>query len=245
MKLYDEVIEKWNEKVNAMEVKQLDFAAAKVWEDVGKNNMVLRSDMAYELGGASNKMYALGSTVITGTDSLVPRDEVILVGKDLPEITEDTSYTRLTVVLIDENAMGKGDALYSAIRNIEYVRYQINPKGFMMRVSTSHNRESVRVSKESLEKGMTFSHIGKAFVEHLKKNPKVKAVKVIFITEPEFNYKDMEKDVLQAEAITKTIDHVFKNVSMDCNACNLKEVCDEVEGLKELHFKNANTSAEV
>ena len=245
MKLYDEVIEKWNEKVNAREVKQLDFAAAKVWEDAGKNNMILRSDMAYELGGASNKMYALGSTVITGTDSLVPQDEVVLVGKDLPELMEDTSYTRLTVVLVDEDSMGEGDALYSAIRNIEYVRYQISPKGFMMRVSTTHNRESVRVSKEAIASGLTFSAVGKAFVDYLHKNPKVKAVKVIFITEPDFDYRDLEKDVLQAEAITKTIDHVFKNVSMDCNACNLKEVCDEVEGLKELHFKNANTSAEV
>jgi hypothetical protein len=26
---------------------------------------------------------------------------------------------------------------------------------------------------------------------------------------------------------------------MDCNACNLKPICDEVEGLKELHFSAA------
>ncbi len=242
MTLYDDVIRGWEERISGCDKKTLDFATAKTWEDSGKNNMILRSDMAYELGGASNKMYALGSTVITGTNSLVPQDEVILVGKDIPEISEDTSYTRLTVVLVDEEAMGEGDALYSAIRNIEYVRYQISPKGFMMRVSTAHNRESVRVSKEAVASGLTFSSVGKAFVDHLHKNPKVLAVKVYFITEPSFDFEGLQKDVLQAEAITKTIDHVFKNVSMDCNACNLKQVCDEVEGLKELHFKNANNS---
>ena len=86
---------------------------------------------------------------------------------------------------------------------------------------------------------MTFARIGKSFVDHLKKNPKVKAVKVYFITDEAFDFNWLEKDVKQAEVITKTIDHVFKDVNMDCHTCNLKEVCDEVEGLRELHFKNA------
>ena len=143
---------------------------------------------------------------------------------------------------MDEEAMGEGDELYNAIRNIEYVRYQISPKGFMMRVSKTHHRESVRVSKEALDEGMTFAHIGKAFVDHLKKNPKVKAVKVCFITDESFDFKELESDVLQAESITKTIDHVFKDMTMDCHTCNLKQVCDEVEGLRELHFKTANVN---
>lgn len=239
MILYDEVIRNWNKKIDAREKRELDFSSVSAWEDAGKNNMILRSDMAYELGGSVQSIFALGSTVITADDSLVPRDEVVLVGKDLPEIKKDTSYARLTVVLVDEEAVGEGDALFNAIRNMEYVRYQISPKGFMMRVSTSHNRESVRVSKGSLQEGMTFAHIGKAFVDHLKKNPKVKAVKVYFITEESFDFAELKKDVNQAEAITKTIDHVLKDANMDCHTCNLKEVCDEVEGLRELHFKSA------
>ena len=73
----------------------------------------------------------------------------------------------------------------------------------------------------------------------MKKNPKVKAVKTYFITEESFDFAALRKDVIQAEAITKTIDHVFKDMSTDCNTCNLKPVCDEVEGMRELHFKNA------
>ena len=240
MKLYDEVIRNWNKKIDAREKRELDFSSVSAWEDAGKNNMILRSDMAYELGGSEQSSFALGATVITADESLVPRDEVVLVGKDLPGIKSDTSYARLTVVLVDEEAMGEGDALYNAIRNIEYVRYQISPKGFMMRVSTSHHRESVRVSKDALTEGMTFAAVGKTFINHLKKNPKVKAVKVYFITEKDFDYKGLEKDVLQAEAITKAIDHVFKDMSTDCNTCNLKQICDEVEGMRELHFKNAS-----
>lgn len=244
MKLYDEVIRNWNKKIDAREKRELDFSSVSAWEDAGKNNMILRGDMAYELGGSEKSIYALGSTVITADESLVPKDEVVLVGKDLPEIKRDTSYARLTVVLVDEETIGEGDALFNAIRNIEYVRYQISPKGYMMRVSTTRRRESVRVSKESLKNGMTFAHIGKAFIDHLKKNPKVKAVKVYFITEEAFDYRALEKDVQQANIITTTIDHVFKDVNMDCHTCNLKEVCDEVEGLRELHFKTANMGNE-
>jgi CO dehydrogenase/acetyl-CoA synthase beta subunit len=141
---------------------------------------------------------------------------------------------------VDGEEIGEGDALFNAIRNIEYVRYQISPKGFMMRVSKAHRRESVRVSKESIENGMSFAHIGKAFIDHLKKNPKVKAVKVYFVTDETFDFTDLEKDVRKANSITETIDHVFKDVKMDCHSCNLKEVCDEVEGMRELHFKNAS-----
>ena len=36
--------------------------------------------------------------------------------------------------------------------------------------------------------------------------------------------------------IRKEVDHISTSAIMDCNACNLQQVCDEVEGLRELHF---------
>ncbi len=238
MRLYDEVIRKWDQLTETGNPKVLDLSSAVTWEDAGKNNMILRSDMAYELGGAETPLPAMGRTVITVDETLVPRDEVLLLGRDLPDIKEECPYARLTVALVNEEKMGEGDALYNAIRDIEYVRYHVNPKGFMMRVSTSHNRESVRVSKEALHSGLNFAAVGKSFIDTLHKNPRVKAVKVIFITDPRFDFDLLKNELKKAEDITKTIDHVFKDLTMDCNICNLKEVCDEVEGLRELHFKN-------
>ena len=238
MKLYDEGIKNWNALLEGHEVKSLDPAQAAAWEDAGRNNMILRSDMAYELGGFEMPLPALGRTVITSDPSLVAKDEICLLGPDLNEITEETPYARLTVALVDEEQMGEGDALYNAIRDIEYVRYHVNPKGFMMRVSASHNRESVRVSKEALAQGLNFAAVGKTFIDTLRQNKRVLGAKVIFITDPSFDYEALEKELKKAEAITKTIDHVFKDLKMDCNICNLKQVCDEVEGLRELHFKN-------
>ena len=37
---------------------------------------------------------------------------------------------------------------------------------------------------------------------------------------------------------TSALNHILDNV-FDCSTCNLKEICDEVEGMKELHIKKA------
>ena len=30
--------------------------------------------------------------------------------------------------------------------------------------------------------------------------------------------------------------HALKDVNMDCGSCGLQEICDEIEGLREMHF---------
>ena len=47
---------------------------------------------------------------------------------------------------------------------------------------------------------------------------------------------DIQKFYGNKGNLTKAIDHIFKNVIMDCQACSLQEICDEVEGMRELHF---------
>ena len=37
-------------------------------------------------------------------------------------------------------------------------------------------------------------------------------------------------------AITNTLTHIMEGLPTDCTVCQLKDICDEVEGMKELHF---------
>ena len=106
----------------------------------------------------------------------------------------------------------------------------------MMRISAASQREMVRVGKTALEKGLGFEQVGKLFLQSYHKNPQVEAVKLVFITLSDFPYEELEIYIKKAEEITKAIDHILKNLSMDCNVCSLKQICDEVEGMKELHF---------
>jgi hypothetical protein len=68
------------------------------------------------------------------------------------------------------------------------------------------------------------------------KDPKVLAVKLIFITLPDFPYEVLNEKIERIEKVTESLNHILKNIKMDCSVCGFKNVCDEVEGLKELHF---------
>ncbi len=233
MKLYDETIRRVEGLLGDYPMQSLNVANA-AWEDVGDHNLILRSDMAYELGGGTYP--AVSAMAVTADTSFVEEDGVYLIGPNLGEITADTPYARIALVRVDADGMGDGNALYNAIRKIEYVRYHINPKGYMTRISASNGREPVRVGKEALSEGLDFAKVGKLFLDKYHENPHIQAVKLIFVTLPEFDYKSLGTLATQCESITGTIDHIFKNVMMDCKSCSLQQVCDEVEGLRELHF---------
>jgi hypothetical protein len=190
--------------------------------------------MAYELG--SGKYAGIGATILTGEQTLVPADGIFLIGPDLPQIRGDADYARIALVRVREESMGEGNSLYNAIRKLEYTRYHFYPEGFMMRVSSSQQRESVRIARGALHKGLDFSATGKRMIEAFRRNEMVEAVQICYVTDPDFPYGELEQLVQKAEAVTRTIDHILKDVKMDCNACNLQKICDEVEGLRELHF---------
>ncbi|WP_033154546.1 carbon monoxide dehydrogenase [Pseudobutyrivibrio ruminis] len=233
MKLYDESIKELLAGLDISEAKSLDIVNAN-WTDVGDHNLILRADMAYELGGGTHP--AVSAMAVTCNDKFVNGDEVLLIGPDLNEIKTDTPYARIAIVKVAEESLGDGNALYNAIRKIEYVRYHINPKGYMTRISASNNREPVRVGKDALKDGLDFAKVGKLFLDTYHENKNIEAVKLIFITDPAFDYKSLAGQAKHLEDITGAIDHIFKNVMMDCGSCSLQKVCDEVEGLRELHF---------
>ena len=113
MKLYDEVIKKCQDRLETEESRQLSLEETG-WPEVSDRSMILRSDMAYELGG--ERFPAIGCTMITANPELVPSDKITLLGKDLPEIQGDVPYGRIALVRVDEETLGEGQVLYQAVR---------------------------------------------------------------------------------------------------------------------------------
>ena len=128
--------------------------------------------------------------------------------------------------------------LYNLIRKTEYVKYHYFPDGYMIRTSSRSHKEAVRVSKDAVKKGISFQNVGNLLINKYKENPAVKGVKVIFITSPEADHKAFEEIAQKNNSITETLNHIMNNVNFDCDTCNLKPVCDEVDGMRELHFRN-------
>jgi len=209
-----------------------------VWPDDGNNGIVLRTDMAYELGGGT--MAAIAGQTITQRLDLVEQDEILLYGKDLPEIMKDTPYARIALLRVKQEAFLEEDKLYATIRQMEYTRYHINPHGFMTRISASNQREPARVSRTAIEQGLDFAKVGGLYMEQYHRHSLIDAVKVIFITIPDFDYEGLKQQIQKTEKITQALDHMLKDFKMDCASCNLKAVCDEVEGMRELHFGKIN-----
>lgn len=84
--------------------------------------------------------------------------------------------------------------------------------------------------------GVTFADYGNTLLQEYLKFPYVKSVEIYFVTD----FDDFEKLNSVAKKISQTtgaLNHIFDNVMFDCSTCNLKEICDEVDGLKELHLK--------
>ena len=70
----------------------------------------------------------------------------------------------------------------------------------------------------------------------IKRHREVEAARIIFVTAPDIDYTVFQSGVKKAGEITSAIDHMLKEVNMDCSSCGLQEVCDEVEELREIHF---------
>ena len=230
MKLYDEIIDGWSALLKDFPLRSLPLSG--LWPDTGERNMILRSDMAYELGGGS--LPALGATAVTVGS--FAEDRLLLCGPDLPEILLDGPYARLTVASVKDGLPDQGGALYQAIKKIDFVRYHVNPEGFMTRISAIQGRESARVSREALKKGLTFAQVGGRMLASYHENPQIQAVRLIYITDPAFPYGELEALVKKIREITRAIDHAMTAAMTDCNVCSLKKVCDEVEGIRQLHF---------
>ena len=233
MNIYNEQISNVLKLLHS-EIRQRLETKGNLWQDVGKQNLVLRGEMSYELGAGT--LPAVSFLGVTSSKELVPTDSTLLCGQDLPEISTDTPYARITLLRIDDELLGTGEEIYDAMRHFANTRYKVNPKGFMSRISTSNNHEPVRVSKIALEEGLTFSKVARLFLDAYKAHLEVIAVQIIFVTLSNFNYGELVKLAQKNDQITTALDHILRDVKMDCASCKLQSICNEVEGMKELHF---------
>ncbi len=233
MELYNSIINSTKEILSKGKAKVWDYNPKKVWHDLGSAELVLQRDAAYELGALG-----LGSSnyICTTTNSeLVNKDQVFLYGSDLKQIKKDTPFAR--IVLLRVGVLdGEDEEVYRTLKDIEFSKYHVYPEGYMVRMSPESHREQVRVSKKALRRGISFEDVGNRYIEEYKKNPNVLNVTVIFVTDPDLDYKAMLENSKKVDEITNTLTHIMEGLPTDCNVCQLKDICDEVEGMKELHF---------
>ena len=236
MELYNSIIEKVDGLLGSTTPVKYAYDPAKTWEDVGGNQLIMMKESAYELGG-DNKPAVNYACV--SSDDYVTEDEIWVYGRDLTQISGSVPFARIVLVKV-ASLKGEGEEdtepVFRAIQDIDFVKYHVYPKGYMIRSSSDSFREQVRVSREAVKKGISFERVGNSYIKEYKKDPNVLAVRVIFSTVEDADYAEMKKDAKMVRDITKTLSKILEGMSTDCHTCSLREICDEVEGLKELHF---------
>ena len=228
MRLYDNLI---NEiKSSLCDAKQVKSNVLLNSSD--KNSVIFLSDTAFELGG--NNKPCVSSLAVSSDMEF--SNSVYLLGGDLDKIKSDSPFGKFVLLQIED--FPNEQDTFNKIKELEALRYHLNVDGFMTRASALNMREQIRVSKKAIKSGVTFSDYGQTLLNEYLKFDYVKSAEIYFVT----NFDDFEKLNFVAKKISQTtsaLNHIFDNVMFDCSTCNLKEICDEVDGLKELHLKTA------
>lgn len=198
-----------------------------------KNNIIFSKDSAFELGGS--QLACVSTMAVTSSEHF--DNSTVLYGSDLYEIKCDSPFAKIVLLEIDDI---DEDSAFDRIKELELVRYNYCPEGFMTRASALNMREQIRVSKKALKNKVSFEDFGNALIGEYLKNPVVKSVQIIFITEFE-KFDELGDIAAKIKATTSALNHILDNVIFDCSSCNLKEICDEVDGMKELHMKKTKS----
>ena len=233
MELYNSLIQETRELTDKLPARVWDYDPGAAWPDTGSSELVLQKDAAFELGasGRGSANYVL----FTSHPELGGRDQVILCGRDLNEIKGDCDFARIVIlrvgVLEDDD-----EAVYRTLRDIEFAKYHVYPQGYMVRISPESYREQVRVSRDAMRRGISFKALGMNYIRAYKQDPNVLGATVLFLTDPAADYAALKALAKKSADVTGTLTHIFEGLPTDCSVCALKDICDEVEGMKELHF---------
>lgn len=229
MVLYDSFISQIRELLDGKNVKIESHKDSKL-EIVDKNYVLFQKDTAFELGGSQTKCVS----TLAVTSDIEFNNEIHILGKDIPEIKGDTPFAKIVLLQIEDI---DEETAFEKIKELENIRYQFSPDGFMARASALSMREQIRVSKKVVKNKVTFADYGNTVIGEYLKNPLVKSAEIILVTDNEFDYDKLHKLSEKIHDTTAALNHIFDNVLFDCKSCNLKEICDEVDGMKELHMK--------
>jgi hypothetical protein len=233
MKIFAEVTDEMLSLLPDKADKSIIYDAELCAENGEKNEILFRGDTAYELGGGGKN--SVCSTVFSDMSSLC--DEVLLYGPDLDEITEDISFAHLTFVKLKNK--NEEELTYEMLKDIGFTTFRLYPKGYHIRISPSASKEQVRVAKSVIktESPLSFINIGCNLIRAFKENNDVESVRTIFITKEDFDYRRLSGFAQKAKKITDAVHGTLKLDELDCASCKMKPICDEVEGLRELHLK--------
>ncbi len=201
---------------------------AQPWDILDKNVYLFDKETAFELGGYPKESINM---LIQSSNNFL--DGFYVVGDEsLIKSQKHLSFGKIVILKIKDI---ESDKIYDFTQDVLLKDAKSHFKDIMTRASSKHYYINYRVSKNALKQGFSFASIARAIKNQFMQIDAVEDVGVIFLIGESNIYKELLPIVEKAKEVTLTLNHIFDGVDMDCHACNMNDICNEVQGLRKLH----------
>jgi CO dehydrogenase/acetyl-CoA synthase beta subunit len=191
----------------------------------GKPSIVLREDTWVELGNPETASLAV--VLLTESLALVNDGAISLVGPDIQEAKGMLPFAQILLV-------GSTRVKDEDYRKLNSAQYALDLKGYMIKSLPSRLSIWGRVSKDSVQGGLSFAVLGNALVDSLKSRFDLQSLEVIFVTSSEDDVKELGDISHKARRILGAMNKMVEELSFNCSSCEYSDVCSEVLELKKM-----------
>lgn len=211
------------------------------WSVGGPRNIVLNHDMGLELGNPKDESVSC----LLWSENLhsIKDGAITLIGPDFQE-SSGKSLPFAKIVLAGVEGFTEENT-YDLYREMDFLRYDLDLKGFMLRAVSQHHREWCRISKEALGLGFSSIHLASALMKLLKEKNYVRSVEIIFFTSSSDDVKKISEIVNPAFRMIAAMDKMAQELDYDCGSCEYQDVCDEAEEMKAMRERFMKKTQEV
>ncbi|HHO77381.1 MAG TPA: hypothetical protein ENN05_13270 [Deltaproteobacteria bacterium] len=211
-----------------------------LWPGGGGRNIVLKEDLGLELGNP--RMESVSCLLWTHDLTSIEDGRITLIGPDFTE-SPGQSLPFGKVVLAGVEGFTEDNA-YDMHKDMDFLRYSIDLKGFMMRSVSQYMREWCRISAEAIGQGFSVRILGSALMNLFYEMPSVKKVEVIYLTSSPSDVIRLREITSPAERIIAAMNKMADEFDYDCASCDYQDVCNEADGLRGMREKLMKKSQE-
>ncbi|HDP24380.1 MAG TPA: hypothetical protein ENN34_02950 [Deltaproteobacteria bacterium] len=210
------------------------------WPAGGNRGIVMKEDLGLELG--SPDVESVSSLLWTVNLSGVSGGRITLIGPDFPE-ARNPALPFGKVVLVGVDGFTEENT-YDRHRDMDFLRYDLDLKGFMIRAVSQYQKEWCRISKEAIQSGFSAQILASALMRLFHARDYVQSVEVIMVTSSPEDVTELRGIVAPAARIIAAMDKMALELNFDCEACDYQDVCDDAEQLKSMRLSLQNKKGE-
>ncbi len=229
-KQYYDITDYLEARKNSGLLKELSFIKNLEWPSGNKRNVVLARETAIELGNPSEESTAF--LIWVDDPGKIKDGRISLLGPDFSEC-KGKSIPFGKAVIAGVKGFNEENS-YTRYREMEFLRYNIDLKGYMMKAASQYQREWSRVSLDALDRGFSAEILGSALLKSFKNLEYVEACEVIFVNSSREDVSELKKISNEVIRITGAMNKMLEGLSFDCDDCEYTDVCNDVLELKKM-----------